>query len=100
VNKLRLLKKLNDEGIFERLTSEELRLYLIMIAESGNNGEGELCLERLSGTLGRKVSPARLARVCAALEQKGLLTLTTPCCHGTGDSLRVSYRILCTNASS
>lgn len=99
MNKLRLLKKLNDEGLFECLSSEELRIFLIMIAGSRENGEGEILPGQISWVFGKDFSSERLKEICAKLEEKRLILITTS--HpGRGAGLKspgVIYRILFTN---
>ncbi|HEY3309216.1 MAG TPA: hypothetical protein VGJ93_12240 [Desulfuromonadaceae bacterium] len=93
MNKLRLLKKLNDEGLFECLTGEELHAFLIMIAWSRENGEGKILPGQIGRAFGRDFSPERFKGICAKLEEKHLVVITTSQPrHGTG--LGVTYRIL------
>jgi hypothetical protein len=99
VNKLRLLKKLNDEGFFDCLTGDELHVFLIMIAGSRENGEGEIFPSRIRRVFGRGFSPDRLREICATLEAKGLVAITSfhPG-HGSNlNHISVGYRILYTN---
>ena len=94
--KLRLLKKLNDEGLFERLTGEELRIFLIMIAGSRDNGEGEILPGQIGWAFGKDFSFESFKEICAKLEEKRLIVITTSLPeHGTSlNGLSVTYRII------
>lgn len=99
MNKLRLLKKLNDEGLLECLTGEELRIFLIMIAGSRENGEGQILPGQISWAFSKEFSSERIMEICAELEEKRLVVITTSHLgHGTSlNNLNVTYRILFTN---
>ncbi|BCS52059.1 hypothetical protein [Geobacter sp. SVR] len=95
MDKLRLLKKLNDEGTLECLTSAELRIYFIMLAGSRKNGEGEIFADRLRWTFGEDFSHEKLAKICAGLEQKGLVVITALSSQNAcGNNPGLGYRLL------
>lgn len=95
MNKLHLLRKLNDDGLFACLTSEELHLFLLMIAGSTENGEGEILLGRIRWIFGKDFSSERLKDVCSKLEKKRLVRITYHSELGAKrHGLAVTYRIL------
>lgn len=81
MNKLRLLRKLKDDGQLGRMSGEELRLFLLMIAGSTETGEGEILTSRIGSILGKNYSSERLMEICEALEKKHLVRLTYCSCH-------------------
>lgn len=95
MNKLRLLKKMHDEGSFDCLTKEELHLFLLMIAGCNENGEGEILAGQIKWVFGKDFSPDRLNDICGKLEEKHLILLISRRMHGTKRrSLIVAYRIM------
>ena len=96
MNKLRLLKKLNNEGLLECLTGEELRIFLIMIAGSRENGEGEILPGQICWAFSKEFSSERIMEICADLEEKRLVVITTSHpAHGASlNNLSVTYRII------
>lgn len=95
MNKLRLLKKLNNEGLFECLTGEELHLFLLMIAGCNEHGEGEILSGQIRWIFGKNFPSERLNDICGQLEKKQLLliiSLHRHCAKRRG--LVVAYRIL------
>lgn len=69
VDRLRLLKELNAEGLLEHLSRDELRLLLLMIANCKDNGEAELHGDEISRMFGRDVTMKRLNDLCMKLEK-------------------------------
>ncbi len=92
MNKLHVLKKLNDDGLFAGLTGEELRLFLLMIANSTEHGEGEILLDRIRWIFGEAFTSERLVEICGSLERKRLVRIT--CRSNQGNERSVAYRIL------
>ncbi len=89
MNKLRLLRKLHDGELFDCLSGEELRLFLLMIVDSNESGEGELHLGYLGLLFGGEISRKGLENICEELQKKQLVRLTKiPGCEST-----VMYRI-------
>jgi hypothetical protein len=95
VNKLRLLRKLNDDELFGCLSGEGLRLFLLMIAGSAETGEGEIHLSQIVWILGKDFSPKQLEKICEELQKKQLVCLTyRPDQDIRQHGLAVMYRIL------
>lgn len=91
MNKLGLLRTLNNEGVFADLTGEELRLFLLMIAGSTENGDGEILLGRISWAFGEKFPLHRLRDICASLEKKQLVRVSSRLGQG---GRTIAYRII------
>ncbi len=89
VNKLRILRKLHDDDLFDCLSSAELRLFLLMITDSNESGEGELNLGYVGWLFDGKISQKGLENICDELQKKQLVQLTNS--PGCGSS--VIYQI-------
>ena len=94
MNKLRLLKKLDAEGLLERLNGDELRLLLYMIAICTDNGDGELHGDELKRIFGRHFTMKRLETLFTKLENLCAVRLT-PCFMSCSeyDGFVMTYRI-------
>lgn len=95
MNRLRLLKRLNAEGLLDDLSGDELRLFLLMIANCRDNGEGELHGDAISRIFGRDFTKKQLDNLCTELKK---LRATSSCfrsCAKHG-GLVMTYRILFT----
>lgn len=68
MNRLLVVKILNADGLLERLSGGELRLFLLMIAKCGKKGEGELHGEEIRRFCGRGLTQRQLEGLCAKLE--------------------------------
>jgi hypothetical protein len=97
VNRFRLLKRLNTERLLEHLSGDELRLFLFMIANCKNNGEGELHGAELRRIFGRDFTMKRLNDLCAKLDKVLVARITyrfRSCTVYSG--LVMTYRIVFT----
>jgi len=76
INKRELLKKLTQENLWKRLSSEEVRLYLLLIIFADRvKGTGRLSSKVLQGCLGSNFSRGRLEKAAHDLENLHLVKL-------------------------
>ena len=76
INKRELLKKLTDENLWKRLSSEEIRLYLLLIIFADKvKGTGRVSSKVLEGCLGSNFLRERLEKATHDLENLRLVKL-------------------------
>jgi len=76
INKRELLKKLTYENLWKRLSSEEIRLYLLLIIFADKaKGTGRLSSKVLEGCLGSNFLRERLEKAAHDLEKLRLVKL-------------------------
>ena len=95
MNKLRLLREFNQSELFRCLSCDELRLFLFMVADCAETGEGEINFSQAELIFGKDFSQKRFDEICEELNKKGLISLI---CHTSGDTtkrqLAIMYRIM------
>ena len=76
INKRELLKKLTEENLWKKLSSEEIRLYLLLIIFADKiKGTGRLSSKVLQGCLGSNFLGNRLEKAAHDLENLRLVKL-------------------------
>lgn len=76
IDKRELLKKLMQENLWQRLSSEEIRLYLLFIIFADKvKGTGRLSLKVLEGCLGNSLPRIQLEKAAHNLEKFHLVKL-------------------------
>ena len=76
INKRELLKKLTQENLWKKLSSEEIRLYLLLIIFADKvKGTGRLSSKILEGCLGSNFLRERLEKAAHDLEKLNLVKL-------------------------
>jgi len=76
INKRELLKKLTQENLWKRLSSEEIRLYLLLIIFADKvKGTGRLSSKALEGCLGSNFPRDQLEKAAHDLEKLHLIKL-------------------------
>ena len=76
INKRQLLKKLSQGTLWKRLSSEDIRLYLLLIIFADEvKGTGRLSSKALEGCLGNNFSRDQLEKAAHDLENLGLVKL-------------------------
>ena len=76
INKRELLKELTEENLWKRLSSQEIRLYLLLIIFTDNvKGTGSPSLKHLERYLGNNFPRDRLEKVAHDLENLHLVKL-------------------------
>jgi len=78
VDKLHLLKEFERLARKEGLESDEIRLYLLLLANCDITLHGELGFDTIKGALGKRFSPTRLNRACRRLSVHGLIEVVPP----------------------
>lgn len=76
INKRELLKKLIEENLWEKLSSQEIKLYLLfVIFADKTKGSGKLSSKVLSKYLGNNFSLGQLKKAAYSLQEFHLLKL-------------------------
>ncbi len=76
INKRELLKKLSEENLWKKLSSEQIRLYLLLIIFADKvKGTGRLSSKVLQGCLGTNFLRNRLEKAAHDLENLRLVKL-------------------------
>ncbi|HEY6873913.1 MAG TPA: hypothetical protein VI298_14405 [Geobacteraceae bacterium] len=95
MDKLRTLKEFEKTAFAERLGGRETRLYLLLLANCGENGSGQIACDTVKDALGKGFSPAGLGRACRRLAALGLIERIFPLPDGmSGEDCILAYRIL------
>lgn len=95
MDKLRVLQSAKRCQIMDRLNSDETRLYLILLANSGESGDGKMLLRVINGVLGEGFSMDRLQAACCRLAECGLIEVSASSLEQVkGDSSKLVYKIL------
>ncbi|GAB7026009.1 hypothetical protein [Geotalea toluenoxydans] len=72
MDKFRILRSV-ESSTFQRLEPEELRVYLLLLANSGKNGRGTINGRSLRKAAGTHLSRKKIAEMCETLREHGLL---------------------------
>lgn len=75
MGKLRTLQSVKRSEIMDNFDIEEIRLYLLLLANSGENGDGEILLKVINGNgaFGKGFSRDRLNAACRKFAEYGLI---------------------------
>lgn len=73
MDKVRILQSVKSCKIMDNLNTDEIRLYLILLANSGQNGDGKILSRVVNGVLGEGFSMDRLKAACCKLSEFGLI---------------------------
>ena len=94
MDKLRTLQSVKRSKIMDNLNTDETRLYLILLANSGENGDGKILLRVINGVLGEGFSMDRLKAACYKLAEYGLLEVSASSLEQVkGDNSKLVYKI-------
>lgn len=95
MDKFRVLQSAKRSKIMDSLNSDETRLYLILLANSGENGDGKMLLRVIDGVLGEGFSMDRLKAACSKLAEYGLIEFRASSLKDVNDEdFRLAYHIL------
>lgn len=72
MEKLRLLRSVEQANL-QHLEADELRMYLLLLATSRENGEGIISYKSIRKALGKYFPADRMLTVCRNLRQQGLI---------------------------
>ncbi len=94
MDKLLILRSARRNKIMDTLNADEARLYLILLANSGENGDGKILLRAINGVLGEGFSIDRLKAACRKLAECELIEVSAPSLKQVkGDNSKLAYRI-------
>ncbi len=95
MDKLHLLKEFERLARKEGLESDEIRLYLLLLANCGATSQGEISYSTITGALGKGFPPPRLKRTCRRLSDHGLIEVISPLLDEmTAEDITVAYVIV------
>lgn len=80
INKRKILCRVVEEGLWENLSPEEIRLYLLLIIITDKRrGEGKLSLREINHCLGHKFTLKQVEKRMYNLQRFNLIKVT--CCE-------------------
>lgn len=95
MDKLRLLKEFEKLALTETLETDEIRLYLLLLSNSGRRMHGRIASGTLKDALGKRFSAAGLKRACRRLSDNGLIEVLSPSLNEFSDeNFNMAYRIV------
>jgi hypothetical protein len=77
MNKLRILREV-EQAILVHLEADGIRLYLLLLANSGENGEGNIGYRTIRKALGTDFHASRVIDACRDLRGQGLIEVISP----------------------
>lgn len=94
MDKLLILQSARRIKIMNTLNADETRLYLILLANSRENGDGKILLRVINGVIGEGFSMDRLKVACLKLAECGLIEVSAPSLKQVkGADSKLAYRI-------
>lgn len=94
MDKLRTLQSVEMNKIMDGLGADEARIYLILLANSRENGDGKILLRVVNGVIGEGFSMDRLKAICRKLAECGLIEVHAPSLEQVkGGNSKLAYRI-------
>ena len=95
MDKLRILKEFERLALKESLATDEVMLYLLLLANCGARRHGRITYNTIRGALGKEFSPARFKQACRRLSAHGLIEVVSSPLEGiAGNDFSVKYRVL------
>ena len=94
MNRLRILKEFENLARRESLDTDEIRLFLLLLANCRAPKHGEIEYSTVKSALGKQFSFAKLQRVCRRLSMHGLIeVILFPLDGLNGKDIVIAYRI-------
>lgn len=78
MDKLHILKDFEKLATRESLGLDDVRLYLLLLANCGSQRRGKIAGKIIEDALGWESSSVKLQRVCHHLSELGLIALVSP----------------------
>jgi len=78
VDKLRILKEFERLAFGDTLETDEIRLYLLLLAYCREAKDGEIAYRTVKDALGEGFSPARFKQACLRLSSNNLIKVDSP----------------------
>jgi len=95
VDKLRILKEFERLALGNTLETDEIRLYLLLLAYCREAKGGEITYRTVKDALGEGFSPARFKQACLRLSSNNLIKVVSPPLNRmTVGDFNLAYRIL------
>ncbi|SNB44777.1 hypothetical protein [Geobacter sp. DSM 9736] len=93
MDKVRVLKNLRGRTA-EELTTDELKLYLLLLVACGTTGEGEIGSVTIRAAMGESFCIIRLRHACRGLAARGLIGVNGDLPERLDEDFRLSYRVV------
>lgn len=78
MDKLRILKEFERLAFGDTLETDEIRLYLLLLAYCREAKSGEITYRTVKDALGEGFSPARFKQACLRLSSNNLIKVVSP----------------------
>ena len=78
MDKLRILKEFERLAFGDTLETDEIRLYLLLLAYCREAKDGEITYRTVKDALGEGFSPARFKQACLRLSSNNLIKVVSP----------------------
>ena len=100
MDKLDLVKELDRLAAINGLDADEIRLYLLLLANCRGSRAGQIEYATIKSAIGWELSPGKLKKACQRLVMSNLVAVTPPLHeYMIDDNFVLSYRILPTGES-
>ncbi|MBI4744984.1 MAG: hypothetical protein HY786_00195 [Deltaproteobacteria bacterium] len=100
MDKLRILQSVKRCKMIDNLNTDELRLYLILLANSRGNGDGKILLRGINRIFGEGFSVNRVKTACSKLAEYGLIEVPASSLERIRDyDSKLVYKIFPVNPS-
>ncbi|HTP65487.1 MAG TPA: hypothetical protein VMJ66_08860 [Geobacteraceae bacterium] len=100
MDKLDLVKELDRLAAGNDLEANEIRLYLLLLANCRGTRNGQIESATIKSAIGREFSPGRLKKACQRLAASNLLAITSNFPDNLPEeNFVLSYQILLTGES-
>ncbi len=94
MDKLWILKSV-EQAILENLEADGIRLYLLLLANSMENGEGNISYKTIRKALGADFHANGILGICRDLRKQGLIKITLPPISKlVGQDFTLTYQIV------
>ena len=78
MDKLRILKEFERLAFGDTLETDEIRLYLLLLAYCREAKDGEIAYRTVKDALGEGFSPVRFKQACLRLSSNNLIKIVSP----------------------
>lgn len=97
MDKLQLLRSV-ERAILQHLEADGIRMYLLLLATSSENGVGTISYKAIRKAFGACFRADRMLNACRELRQRGLIETTFPPIDELAEQdFALSYRIVPSN---
>lgn len=77
MDRLELLRELEELVLASNLTGDELRLYILFLSNCVESGNGEIDYRTITNAMGKGFSQGTLSKICRGLSARRLIKVTS-----------------------